>query len=390
MMSHSNWEKFENFYHLLCVIATCGLIAYSVNYYAKDKDVSFIAYKIFNEGPEYLYPSISLYFHNPFYDEELRRYGDDINSTTYSAFLSGDISDSRMAQIDYDNVTINSEDNLFGVKITYNNYTTKFFSAGKLNLDNIWKLPYVSYRSVRGKAITLDIPQKRDLHIIFLELIFKKGIFPNKTRPSKMRHDPKTLGLIDGFEVLFHLPGQFMLGNAKGLGKWNWPKLDNHHDENIKMKFTIRNVDMLKLRNKRNGFCHENFLKHDQIIFNNAMDEGKCRPFYYPTKRRLPICNSTELKKYFIKSPNNVITKFKPPCQSISKVQFDFEDVYSSDYEENGNNKKDLVIVGIDIMDQLFNQVEQTQAYNIDNLIGEIGGYLGDCRIILINGICCL
>ena len=28
-------------------------------------------------------------------------------------------------------------------------------------------------------------------------------------------------------------------------------------------------------------------------------------------------------------------------------------------------------------MDQLFNQVEQTRAYNIDNLIGEIGGYLG-------------
>ena len=79
---------------------TFSLIAYSLNYFAKDKDFSFVEYKFYNKGPEYLYPSISLYFHYPFYDNELGKYG--IDSYTYASFLRGNFSDTAMKQILYE------------------------------------------------------------------------------------------------------------------------------------------------------------------------------------------------------------------------------------------------------------------------------------------------
>ena len=374
-INFSYWEKFDKLYHLLCVIMTFSLIAYSLNYFAKDKDFSFVEYKFYNKGPEYLYPSISLYFHYPFYDNELGKYG--IDSYTYASFLRGNFSDTAMKQILYENVTVNIVKNLIGIKITYSNYTTKLLNRNELFFDNAWKFPYVSYKSAHGKAITMDVAYIKGLSILSIEIVLRKEIFPNKRRPHRMINEPKSNHLIDGFEVLFHLPGQFLLGNARGLGKWNWPKLDKHNEnKNITMKFTIRNVDMLKLRNKRNDFCYENFIDHDQTVFDKIMEKAKCRPYYLQTENGLPFCESNDLRKNFINSPNDVITKFDPPCQSITKVQFEYEDLYDGEYEFS-ENVDEIIIIGIDIMDQLFNQIEQTSAYNIDNLVGDIGGYFG-------------
>ena len=372
MMTISNWEKFDKLYHLICTIATCILIAHSVSYFTENKDFSFVEYKKYNTGPEYLYPSISLYFHNPFYDGALRKNGSGL--VWYADLLQRENNTSAMSPLSYDNVTVNIKQNFLGYDITYSNYSTMFIPVEDLLFDKVWEIPYVSYRSIHGKAITMDIPYINGMNVIFVELIFKKEIFPNKARPRKIVNDHKTE--LDGFEVLFHLPGQFLLGNAKGSGKWNWPKLDDQHLRNVKMKFNIRNVDMLKQRNKRNDGCYEDFSNHDQLILDKIMAEANCRPFYTQTTLQLPVCNLVQLRKHFDMTPNDVITQFDPPCQSMTKVQFDFEDVYDSDFGIQRNNESKISI-GVDIMDQLFNQVEQTSAYNLGNLVGDIGGYLG-------------
>ena len=109
---------FKYIFHALCGFATVGFTVYCVHQYTLDEDVARIEFEEFNSGKDKIYPTITMCFPSPLLEHKLEKYGDGINVSSYSNFLVGDFWDNRMANIDYDDVSINIEDYLLG-KINY-------------------------------------------------------------------------------------------------------------------------------------------------------------------------------------------------------------------------------------------------------------------------------
>ena len=367
-----NWKTGNNIFYFLCIVATVALTFNGIGIFYEDKDVSILDYKVYNSERENVYPSFSMYFRQPFIEEKLKAYGNDINSTTYSAFLKGIYMDERMFNISYDEVTIDVRKHLLRYDITYTNYTI-FSLNGKEEIErNGWKMPYVSYQKYNGKAFAVDIPFQKGANLLDFQVVFKRDMFPGQTRPQAPKLNHKYNTIQDGFEFLFHYPGQFLNSDAHGITKWSWPKLDTKSSKNIVMDFTIRNVGVLKIRNKRNRRCYENLFHHDTIILDQIMDEAGCRPPYRTTRTLLPLCIAMHnISRIFAPSHHELSTKFDPPCKFINKVQFDFEDV-QDDFMPNG-----LVKIKVNMMGRRFTEIEQRRAYSLESLVGNVGGYLG-------------
>ena len=100
--------------YVICALATIGLTVKCVYQYMSDEDVSRISFKTFNSNENAIYPAVTLCFTNPLLDNKLVEYGTGVNSTSYRNFLQGIAWDERMANIDFDDVSVNFEDNLVG------------------------------------------------------------------------------------------------------------------------------------------------------------------------------------------------------------------------------------------------------------------------------------
>ena len=199
-----------------------------------------------------------------------------------------------------------------------------------------------------------------------------ENFFPDQSRPQSFKWDPKNGIVTDGFEFLFHYPGQFLISRAHGLGKWNWAKLNENVSSNVVMAFTIRNIDVLKLRNKTNKICLGNFFEHDAMVMNQIVQEAECRPPHFTTGNLFPLCRTMHnMSHVFAPSIDDMMTQFDPPCTSISKIQFEFEDIL------DGIASQGLIKVRMNMMDRTFKQIEQLAAYNFESFVGNVGGYLG-------------
>ena len=105
-----------------------------------DEDVVRIEFEEFNSEIDNIYPTISLCFPSPLSEDKLANYGEGITVSTYSSFITGESGswDDRMAQIDYDDVSLNIEDYFLGkihvylakhTRILYKNNTRKVVST---------------------------------------------------------------------------------------------------------------------------------------------------------------------------------------------------------------------------------------------------------------------
>ena len=115
--STSNWSRervLKYIYHGLCGFAALGFTIFCVHLYLLDEDVARIEFKEFNRDNEHIYPTVTLCFRYPLLEEKLLKFGEGINVSTYTSFLIGDLWDDRMAQINYDDVSIDIENYLLG------------------------------------------------------------------------------------------------------------------------------------------------------------------------------------------------------------------------------------------------------------------------------------
>ena len=106
----------------LCVLGTVGLGIECLRKFLADEDISLNDYVKYHyeDYEKNIYPSFSFCIINPFLDQNLRKYGDDINVTSYSYFLQGLFWDENMFKIDYDNVTVSVEESLVSVLMRLN------------------------------------------------------------------------------------------------------------------------------------------------------------------------------------------------------------------------------------------------------------------------------
>ena len=202
-----------------------------------------------------------------------------------------------------------------------------------------------------------------------LGIRLKKSIFKNSERPTKGQ-----------FRVSISYPGQALRANVMNQ---NWAKID--HGE-FSMEYDIQNVVVFKNRSTFQKKCHDDFTDDDRRQIKTFIPLLGCYPPFVTPVESYPQCkdqirNITEEDMIGYEKMFN--EEYYEPCRQIEKVLYSYNE-YPRRFSENSKNgtvfELKLRFQGITFM-----EIEQFRAYDMLNLLGNIGGYIG-----VILGLCLL
>ena len=366
----------QKFYHTICICATLAMTAWCFLKYCLDKDVSLVAFVTFNHNENNIYPALTICFWNPFLNEKLKTYGDGINATTYSKFLQGKSWDPRMLDIDYDDVTVSIEDYLTEIGFQFSNFSTRIwkkdFKIGRHyeGMPEGYPSFYVSNRNGKNKCFSFTIPYVYQVPIISFFTRMNSSIFPNGKRAAYPAFDGSNLDA-GGFMAFLHYPGEHFRSYFDK--KYSWPERNNN-TKNYDMVLTVKNMEVLKHRNKVDKPCNQDWKNDDDIVMRKIMHRVGCKPPHWKIDANLKPC-STEKEIAQFKWPTYATLKnFPPPCQVIEKLQYDYEE-FDEKYPQD--NSSSWVGISLFFPEPSYKEIKQVQAYDLESFVGNTGGYIG-------------
>ena len=136
-------KKINRFFFIICLSATISLSIYSLRRYLKNEDTTVTKITNFFSSNEAIYPSLTFCILSPFLHYEFAQFKDDaINMYSYIEFLKGEIWDDRLADINYDNVTVSLDSNILGANLitpskTIENGCLHFTQVSFLRKENV-------------------------------------------------------------------------------------------------------------------------------------------------------------------------------------------------------------------------------------------------------------
>ena len=370
-------KSLDFFYDCCCVIAFISCASWCTITWLQDHDTTSVDLLLYNDNSNNLYPSISLLIINPFIEEKLNGYGEGITANTYSKFLAGDYWDERMLYIDYDNVTVDLNDYFIGYEMLSDNFSV-------ISIDNFtdnpatsygWKKPYKNFRSYGWQTFAVDPPSNTyggvTKFLVQTWIKIRTDLFENSLRQNLYQYNPDHPNF-GGFEVWFHYPKQLLESWHLGMGKWFWPHRDGNSSINYVMVFERSKMEVLQRRNKRNEPCIEDWKNHDDYVIQEIIARAGCRPPYWKSKG-VRLCSSKEeMKKVLPPLTKHDYLDYTPPCRSVTNLPFSFQEI-----DENLSRDPAYFRISMTSADTTFKNIEHLVEYTGQNLVGNIGGYLG-------------
>jgi hypothetical protein len=314
-----------------------------------------------------------------------------------------------MERINYEDVTLQIENYLCDVTMNSHDLTWIDYQDMKIRHDekfgnkchksrdsNYFKVskPYVHYKSGFNKCFTFDIPYTYEKTTTYFSINMKSDIFPNGIRPPRANFDVSK-GTGSGFYVAFHYPQQFFHSDQTIKRTWEpVPHTLNHSHEdqnhsgqlkkNYEMRFRIGDITVLKMRPRKSWQstaqpnCNPLWKKDDQMCMNSLMEKAECKLPYWNSTTKLNTCSSMEKIREVQPLSNANISKFyPPPCQSIKKISYDYEEVTIEDDSNTMTNTSSWFRIVLLFYEQSYKQITQVRAYDMELLIGNLGGYIG-------------
>jgi hypothetical protein len=373
---------------ICCTIATIIMFSKCLMTYLRDEDTSQVEYKRFHKDNESIYPSVSICFKRPFLKNILKEHTNPpVDVKNYSKFIAGKQWSDQLANIEYDNVTLDLMDYLRKVKLTLsvsrktfiwdvenrnlvrereedgmkNESRNKEFSHHDVSPPAI----YVSNRGSeewlgKGKCYTVDMPFIPNRPIHSLKLDINGSIFPDGIRPKNME-----------FSTWLSYPHQFLRSVSS---QTLWESKVNQSE------FYLRNIEIgfqqvLKRRNKPSKACIEGW--YDDTIYERSILKIGCIPAYWPIQLDLPKCKRPEEYQNIVDELD--WTKHDNPCIAIEKVYDSFDEDDQSAWVPSGKwpDKKGLLQLRFIFPDKRFVEVMYTKEYSFESFVGNAGGYLG-------------
>ena len=291
------WTAIHLITFSLCLFATIGLSIYSILRYCRNDDTTLVQVSQYHTSDDNIYPSLTICIRPPFLVKEFERLSlDRINMSSYKDFLFGKHWDEQMLGIDYDNVTVSLANNLFK---SYYTTMDRIFHTYKPIIS-------VSFRSYHVKCFTIDAPNVKEHMLKKSYLVISNNVFPNGARSP------------DNLRISLHYPGQYFT-SGPNVHKWD---IRQNKTKNYKMLFYLKNVNVIAHRNKLQRPCIEDWKSYDEYAMNAKMLEIGCRPPHWVPTTDVPICNNAKQMKEFRFRP--IISKFKPPCRLIDRLDHDY------------------------------------------------------------------
>ena len=333
--------------------------------------MSLVGFVTFNQDENNIYPALTICFWNPFLNEKLKSYGSGINVTTYSRFLQGKHWDDRMMDIDYDDVTVSVEDYLTEIGFQFSNFSTRKwhqdFKIGRQH-EGMPRF-YVSNRNGKNKCFSFTIPYVSETPIISFFTRMNSSIFPNGKRAAYPSFDGSNLDA-GGFMAFLHYPGEHFRSYFDK--KYSWPERINN-TKNYDMVLTVKNMEVLKHRNKADKPCNQDWKNDDDIVMQKIMHRVGCKPPHWKIHTSLKPCSTREEIAQFKWPTYATLQNFPPPCQVIEKLQYEYEE-YDDKYSKNNAS---WFGISLFFPEPSYKEIKQVQAYDFESFIGNTGGYIG-------------
>ena len=351
---------------VICVLVM--LIQSAIKNFIQDEDVSLISFKTFHDEPDHLYPTTTMCFYNPFIENELKKYGPGINTTSYSQYLQGKLSDERMKHISYDNVTVSMNDYLMSISGKFENgsYIWIYRKNAANGLESTSSNPpyYTNLRTGLTKCFSFDIPFIHQTVIWSWYIKIKTSIHPQGKRFQKIgfNGNDESEG---GLKISFHYPNQRFRSNFNMKYQWSEPTTVDEVRKRKRlgyyMQFRISSIEVLTHRNKEKHPCNNDWKNDDTNFINHCLKDAGCTP---PQLKccNLPVCATKEklsqtheilshpttknLKKYYI------------PCREIEKLQYEYTEGYAKKTEDE-NTRNEWFQVRLYFPDTTFKYIEQ-------------------------------
>ena len=293
------YEKIEGCFYLSCLMVTLVLSISCCIEYSKNDDVTQISVKPFGMKEVVAYPDISFCLED--YDIFTQTKNTGIDVLEYYDFLEGVFWDSSFPTVDYDEMTWNLTDHIYGVP-----HMHLRDPSYKIDKDRVTLNPF---GGSRYKCFTLGVPPEESITSVSLSI--RKSLFA------------KTPELLSRFQLRLHHPQQIFRSWQFRFSNWLLP--ENASSMHTKVDINIRDVEILRRRNKWEHPCVD-AESYDAFIIDQTLNNVGCKPPYFQNFSSLPLCtNQEEMEKI-----DEVISDYyhgrtqAPPCKEMAKVIVDF------------------------------------------------------------------
>ena len=371
----NKYKIIDTIFHLACILVTFSCVIWCLYNYFLDEDLSLVVTKRFGEEENYIKPSVSLCFWDPFLLDDMTTNDREINVTRYKSFLRGDVWDEKSKYLDFEKMTKSLEDYIVRYIVIWKNSSTETFLAHD-TLPNALRRPTISYVGdyvgYLMKCYAIDLPIESSYYGIEI----KNSIFPKRIRPN-----------FNGFSISFHYPNQFLKSSENMRS--NWPAQPNDF-AGMLMKVTDFEVTMRRQNKKRP--CNSDWRLDDLIIYRKLLNDIGCQPSHLPWNLSLPICDTKEKMSkanFPITGKRNL---YPDPCQSAEKVEYALEEmagldtiprtsnIFTKNEDEFANTSEstnETFFFAAGVQSSRFKLIELKKAYDLQSLIGNSGGYIG-------------
>ena len=355
------FEIMQKCFGFLCFLVTFGFVIWCFYTYSLDRDLTVISQKNFGDEDNLIMPAMSLCFYDPFIEQNFEKeLGSNVSYLEYKKFLLGSIWDQRLLKIEFEKVTKRIENYVVSYDVGWNNESSNTYD-NMSSLPEFIKEAYPSYTGhIFGritKCYAINIPMNASTFGVTL----KNGIILNKKR-----------SILNGVGVSFHYPNQFF----RSVDNLRFSEKKNIGTQNtsLVMYIKMKTFEVTIRRNSGRVPCEKKWMEYDFSVAQKNYAAIGCRPVYAIWNSSYAPCNSQKLMliSAFTSAASQFDSKnYQPdPCQSADRIVLEYKDVYVNSMP--GTSK-----IFVQMPRTRFKVIQDKREYELQNLIGNSGGYIG-------------
>lgn len=376
-------------FRVLLLLVTAGLLVNCAIRYIQNHSTASIDYKRYHVSAKDLYPSHTFCFTGlAIYDgKKLQQtYGID-NAYDYAKFLSGDIWNDTMINVDYDYVTdhlsyffneIAVALDILGNRPAYRwvnqvGRSNRGYEREERTLHTNESFPfYISQRTAYTKCFTFDISKQ----------------MPKRVRKKLIRRFEVTLNVSKALDVSsslsLHYPGQITRAIPMySDGDKNRGVLSGNISAKV---MDVGVTEVIRRRESAKQSCNPDSAKTDELMYKKMAQTLDCKPAHWTAVNYPNICNSTEtMKKSNFADATFVdpgdLEHIDPPCDELQDVNVGVSSYSRGSIEADasnliGNNSQSASILVL-FTRAIYREITHARSYDFEGLIGNGGGYVG-------------
>ena len=310
----------------LCILIVFVMMTYWIYKYTYDEDVCLVDYKPIKQAKDIQYPEVSLCFQYP-----------------------GPLNQ-KISSIDFSRVSVNMTEYHLHTFVVWKNGSGALVKEAKPH-STFSGFKYGSFL----KCFSVDLVGLSWGDVKFIVHSYKISLYEKHFHPSA-----------GGVIARIHQPNQFLLtDDAQHLSSWM------NASDGVSLAILMTSFEVLKRRNKPVEPCIKGWNTFDEMFTNEHIEEHGCSPPYFEPNQNLSVCSDEKIIEASRFDVSRIRSKpnFYPPCQGMSKIDYDY-------FDDSIPTSKGYLKIMIGYPEQV-KIISQSQAVDVHTIVGNIGGYIG-------------